>query len=116
MSLSAVPRSRARNVENCSDAKLRASVNPLTGTAGVDDRSPLVAELDRVGASFREAGAADFVAVQLGLEEVKLLGPPREHPRRSWLGPEWQALELLGALPDDAGVRALWLALRARGL
>lgn len=36
--------------------------------------------------------------------EVKVLGPPREHPRRSWLGPEWQALELLAALPDDAGV------------
>ena len=37
--------------------------------------------------------------------------PPREHPRRSWLGPEWQALELLASLPDDAGVEAVWRAL-----
>jgi hypothetical protein len=64
--------------------------------------------LDRVGASFREAGAAEFISVQAGVEEVKLLGPPREHPRRSWLGPEWQALELLRTLPDDAGDDAVW--------
>jgi hypothetical protein len=42
---------------------------------------------------------------------VKLLGPPREHPRRSWLGPERQLLELLAALPDEAGVEAVWRAL-----
>ena len=64
-----------------------------------------IAELDRVGASFHKAGTADYVSVQLGLDEVKLLGPPREHPRRSWLGPEWQLLELLGDLPDEAGVQ-----------
>ena len=46
--------------------------------------------------------------MQLGIEDVKLLGPPREHPRRTWLGPEWQALELLTALPDDAGPQAVW--------
>jgi hypothetical protein len=44
---------------------------------------------------------------------VKLNGPPHEHPRRSWLGPEWQLLELLAALPDDAGVQAVWRALQA---
>jgi len=78
-----------------------------------DDRSPVFAELDRVGASFSKAGPADYISVQLGLEEVKLLGPPREHPRRSWLGPEWQLLELLAVLPDDAGVQAVWRALGA---
>jgi hypothetical protein len=76
-----------------------------------DDRSPVFAELDRVGASFAKAGARDYISVQLGLDEVKLLGPPREQPRRTWLGPEWQALELLRALPDDAGVQAVWRAL-----
>ena len=76
-----------------------------------DHRSPIHVELDRVGASFRKAGAAGYISVQLGLDEVKLLGPPREHPRRSWLGPEWQALELLAALPDDAGTAAVWRAL-----
>ena len=76
-----------------------------------DDRSPVFAELDRVGASFAKAGARDYVSVQLGVDEVKLLGPPREHPRRSWLRPEWQVLELLAALPDDAGVQAVWRTL-----
>ena len=77
------------------------------------EKSPVRAELDRLGASFRKAGPADYISVQLGLEEVKLLGPPREHPRRSWLGPEWQLLELLAVLPDDAGVQAVWRALGA---
>jgi hypothetical protein len=71
------------------------------------DRPPVFAALDRVGASFAKAGTADYISVQLGLEDVKLLGP-REHPRRSWLGPEWQVLELLAELPDDAGVEAVW--------
>lgn len=74
----------------------------------MDDRSPVFAELDRVGASFSKAGAANFISVQLGVDEVKLLGPPREHPRRSWFGPEWRALEALAALPEDAGVQAVW--------
>jgi hypothetical protein len=78
----------------------------------MDDCSPVIAELDRVGASFRKAGVRDYISVQLGIDEVKLLGPPREHPRRSWLGPE-QALELLRALPDDAGVEAIWRTFRA---
>jgi hypothetical protein len=76
-----------------------------------DHRSPVFAELDRVGASFGKAGTRDYISVQLGVDEVKLLGPPREHPRRSWLGPEWQVLELLSALPDDAGTDAVWRAL-----
>jgi hypothetical protein len=77
----------------------------------MDDRSPVRAELDRVGASFRKAGAPDYISVQLGVDEVKLLGPPRQRPRRSWLGPEWQLLELLATLPDDAGVQAVWRVL-----
>jgi len=42
---------------------------------------------------------------------VKLSGPLREHPRCTWLGPEWQLLELLAELPDDVGVPAVWRAL-----
>jgi hypothetical protein len=75
------------------------------------DQSPIHAELDRVGASFAKAGTDRYISVQLGVEEVKLLGPPRQHPRRSWLGPEWQALELLAVLPDEAGAEAVWRAL-----
>jgi hypothetical protein len=77
----------------------------------MNDRSAVHAELDRVGASFRKAGARDYISVQLGIDDVKLLGPPREHPRRSWLGPEWRALELLGAVPDDAGPDVVWRSL-----
>jgi hypothetical protein len=78
----------------------------------LDDQSPVRAELDRVGASFRKAGAADYVSLSHdGDGTVRLFGPPREHPRRRWVGPEWQALELLAALPDDAGVQAVWRAL-----
>ena len=73
----------------------------------------LKAELDRVGASYRKAGPANSIYVQLGQDEVKLLGPPREHPRKLWLGPEWQALELLATLPDDAGVDAVWRVLNS---
>jgi hypothetical protein len=69
------------------------------------------AELERVGASFRKAGARDYVSVQLGVDEVKLLGPPWEHPRRSWLGPERQAVELLSTLSDNAGAEAVWRVL-----
>jgi hypothetical protein len=77
----------------------------------MEGRSPLLAELDRVGASFAKAGAADYISVQLGLDEVKLLGPPRERPRRSWLGSERRALELLSRLGDDAGTDAVWRTL-----
>jgi hypothetical protein len=38
-------------------------------------------------------------------------GPAVLDPRRSWLGPEGQALELLRVLPDDAGVDVVWRAL-----
>ena len=74
-------------------------------------QSPIRAELDRVGASYRQAGPVDHISVQLGLDEVKLLGPPHENPRRSWLGPEWQAVEMLRRLPDNAGTQAVWRVL-----
>jgi hypothetical protein len=77
----------------------------------MNDRSPIFAELDRVGASFSKAGAAGFVSVQLGVDEIKLLGPPREHPRRTWLGSEWAAMEALSLLPDDVGPAAVRRAL-----
>jgi hypothetical protein len=79
----------------------------------MDDRSPIFAELDRVGASFRKAGTRDYISVQLSTDEMKLLGPPREHPRRSWVGPEWRALEVLRTLPGDAGWEAVWRTLEA---
>jgi hypothetical protein len=73
--------------------------------------SDVLSELDRAGASSRRAGAGTFISVTLRADGVRLTGPPWEHPRRSWLGPEWQALELLAALPDGAGVQAVWRAL-----
>jgi hypothetical protein len=79
------------------------------------DRSPVRAELDRVGASYGKAGAADYIATVFRSDGVKLNGPPHEHPPRSWLGPEWQLLELLAALPDDVGVEAVWRALGGSG-
>jgi hypothetical protein len=30
-----------------------------------------------------------------------------------WIGPEWRGVELLSALPDDAGAEAVWRALSA---
>jgi hypothetical protein len=75
------------------------------------EQSPIRAELDRVGASFRKAGAADYITVTEDADAVRLVGPPREHPRRYWTGPAWQLFELLAALPDDAGVQAVWRAL-----
>jgi len=75
------------------------------------DKSAVRAELDRVGASFRKAGAADYITVTEYEDAVHLVGPPWEHPRRYWKGPRWQLLELLAALPDDAGVQAVWRAL-----
>jgi hypothetical protein len=70
------------------DAAESSSRMPATNLES--DRSPLRAELDGVGVSFGKAGTADHISVQSGVDEVKLLGPPREHPRRSWLCPEWQ--------------------------
>jgi hypothetical protein len=37
---------------------------------------------------------------------------PRSAPAAAGFGPEWQLLELLSTLPDDAGVQAVWRALR----
>jgi hypothetical protein len=68
----------------------------------LDEQSPVRAELDRVGASFRKAGAADYITVSEDEDAVRLAGPPREHPRRCWKGPSWQLLEVLAA-SDRAG-------------
>jgi hypothetical protein len=76
-----------------------------------DPSSSVRAELDRVGASFRKAGAADYITVTEMEDGVRLVGPPREHPRRYWKGPCWQLLELLAQLPDGAGVQAVWRAI-----
>jgi hypothetical protein len=63
----------------------------------------LAEELDRVGVTYRKAGAADYVwALDLG-EFVDLLGPPRIQPRPHWRGSTEEALALLSRLPDDAG-------------
>jgi hypothetical protein len=75
---------------------------PRTAAA---DPSRVLAELDRVGASSGKAGAADYITVTEDKDAVRLVGLPREHPRRYWKGPTWQLLELLAALPDDAGVQ-----------
>ena len=41
--------------------------------------SPVRAEFDRVGASFRKAGAADYISITEDEDAVRLVGPPREH-------------------------------------
>jgi hypothetical protein len=74
------------------------------------DDSAVRAELDRVGTSYRKAGAADYIAVTEDGDTVRLVGPPREHPRPYWKGTRSQLLELLAPLPDDAGVEAVWQA------
>jgi hypothetical protein len=71
------------------------------------------AELDRVGASFRKAGTANYITITEDESFVRLAGPPEERPRRHWKGPGWHLLELLAALPDGAGVQAVWRALDA---
>jgi len=68
------------------------------------------AELHRIGASFRKAGASNYITVTEDDEFVSLVGP-EEQPRRYWRGRRWQLLDLLAALPDDAGVPAVWWAL-----
>jgi hypothetical protein len=77
------------------------------------NESPVRAELDRVGASFRKAGPADYITVTEDEDVVRLVGPAREHSRRYWKGPCWQLLELLAVLPDDVGAQAVWRALGA---
>ena len=75
------------------------------------NQSHVETELDRVGASFRKAGAADYITATEDEDAVRLVGPPQEHPRRYWKGPRWQLLLALVALADDAGVEAVWRAL-----
>jgi hypothetical protein len=38
--------------------------------------------LDRVGATFRKTGAADYITATDDEGGVLLFGPPRKHPRR----------------------------------
>jgi hypothetical protein len=38
------------------------------------DQSPVRAELDRVGASFRKAGASDYITVTEDADAVRLVG------------------------------------------
>jgi hypothetical protein len=88
-----------------------ACFTPAPLAAADPQASRLRDELDRLGASFRKAGAADYISLSDFGDTVHLVGPPREHPRRVWKGPEWQALELLAPLPDGAGAAAVWRAL-----
>jgi hypothetical protein len=64
-------------------------------------------ELDRVGASSRKAGAADYIDVEDDKNTVRLVGPPQQHPRRHWTDQRWQLFGALVTLPDDAGVKAV---------
>jgi hypothetical protein len=69
------------------------------------DPSPVLAELDRVGASSGKAGAADYITATEDTDAVRLVGPPREHPRRYWKGP---TRRLLGGLkPQGSPARSL---------
>lgn len=66
-------------------------------------------ELGRVGISIAAAGyASGVLAIDLGDDEIRILGPPSETPRRSWDCTEAELLELLAQLPDGAGVDAFW--------
>jgi hypothetical protein len=74
--------------------------------------STVRAQLDRLGASYRKAGATDYISFhEDGDRTVRLHRPPREHSGQTWVGLERRALELLAALPDEAGVQAVWRAL-----
>jgi hypothetical protein len=76
-----------------------------------DPVTRLGAELDRLRASRATAGAAHYIGVWDDSDTVLLLGPPRILPI-SWEGPAERALDLLAAVPDNAGVEATWTALR----
>jgi len=68
----------------------------------------LSAEIDRVGMSHTKVGHRDdLLVIDLG-DYVKIIGPPRETPRRGWQGTEQAALGLLATLSDDAGIEAFW--------
>ena len=94
------------------DSKQLAAVTVERTLLKRTEPSPLRAELDRLGASYRKAGAADYISFEEDADgTVRLHRPPREHSGRNWAGPEWQALELIAALPDEVGVHAVWRAL-----
>ena len=74
--------------------------------------SRLTAEIDRVGVSIAEIGAANGVLVVHHADRVHLFGSATVRPRPKWVGTEELALALLAGLPDDAGVTAFWEVFR----
>lgn len=58
------------------------------------------------------AGFARGLTV-VDLDEVVVLGPPSERPRREWHGEQADLIDLLGRLEDGAGVDAFWTLLDA---
>jgi hypothetical protein len=79
--------------------------------AGLVHRLQVRAELHRVGASSRKAGAANCITVTEDDEFVSLVGLGKGQPHRYWRGRRWQLLDLLAALPEDAGIPSVWWAL-----
>jgi hypothetical protein len=73
----------------------------------------LTAELRRVRVTAGAAGPARGVQTFILGEVVSVVGPLGEQPRRRWRGSEAQLLELLGRLPDAAGVDPFWALLEA---
>ena len=71
-------------------------------------------ELDRLGVSFRKAGAAGYISVQLGIRRGEAPRPATRASSPLMARPEWHALELLAELPDDAGATDVWRALNRR--
>jgi len=67
-------------------------------------------ELDRVGVSYRRAGAADYVkAVDLG-DSLWLLGLPRLRPRPRCEGSLDGARAVVAEFADGAGPELFWEA------
>jgi hypothetical protein len=94
------------------DSKQFAAVTVERTLLKRTEPSAVRAELDRLGASYRKAGAADYISFhEDGDGTVRLHRPPREHSGQTWVGLERRALELIAALPDEAGVQAVWRAL-----
>ena len=86
------------------------AAGPRPRLAALADLRPLRAELDRIGASYAEAGAAAYVALHDLGEHVWIKGLPLSG--LSWRGRPEAALRRLEGVPDGAGVDALWAALR----
>jgi hypothetical protein len=67
-------------------------------------------ELERLGATFQK-GRRGYISLTDYGQSIGLAGPTDEEPRRRWRGQSSEALELLSALPNDAGVEAVWRVL-----